>query len=68
MLIMRITEYSGDSGDVAQRLEGTHVLSAEEGAKYTVKFWLAGKDGWDPGKVIGPGLRPSLRGGTFQWG
>ena len=41
----------GDSGDVAQRLEGTHVLSKDEAAKYTVKFWVGGKDGWDPAKV-----------------
>jgi pectin methylesterase-like acyl-CoA thioesterase len=41
----------GESGDVSQRLAGTHVLTDEEAKKYTVKEWLAGKDGWDPAKV-----------------
>jgi len=41
----------GDAGDAKKRIAGTHILSADEAAKLTVKAWVAGADGWDPEKV-----------------
>ena len=40
----------GESGDVAQRLEGTHVLSKDEAAKYTVSSGWGVRMGGDPGR------------------
>jgi len=41
----------GQSGDVTQRVASTHVLTAPEAQKLTLKAWIAGTDGWDPQKV-----------------
>jgi pectinesterase len=41
----------GSAGDLSRRLAPSKQLNASESAKYTVKSWLAGLDGWDPAKV-----------------
>ena len=38
----------GQAGDLAQRIAPSHQLTAAEAAKYSIKAWLAGSDGWDP--------------------
>jgi len=41
----------GNSGDATKRIAGTHVLTAAEAEKLTLKGWLAGADGWVPEKI-----------------
>lgn len=38
----------GQTGDVSQRLEPSHQLTAVEAAKYNPRAWLAASDHWDP--------------------
>jgi pectin methylesterase-like acyl-CoA thioesterase len=42
---------TGPAADTSQRIAGTRQLSAADAAKLTVRFWLAGKDGWNPKAV-----------------